>query len=735
MRRAILTAIAAMAIAVPASADPLNCLMGSYTPTAGITASVADDVLTLAWDGDAGQQLRLRLAIDTQAPVIREVAVRAADGVWHTVAEGLTPTFSITTGLRRISNQQLTPLRQAGVEITSEIVDRYKWDVFWDAPLDLNQDEPAAGGNPPPRDGIAHQPGLPRNKNEVRQDTIRYALRGCEVRTDGARLEASFTSVSFGTFTGRLQFTVYRGTNLVRAEVIAQTQEPSVAFKYEAGLRGLPAVAEGRLAWRDLSNAWQGVRVDRIPQGPFMPLKTANRLVIAEGASGSIAAFPPPHTFFWAREVETNLGYAWHRRDGTSYSFGIRQADGEEEPRYRANFSLYSAPPGTFQRMPMYLYVTAGRADAAFDGAMAFTRGDRYKPLDGYQVMANHFHMDMGARLLESGSLDTKLPDLQALEDAGINIVSPTDRPNGEDRLEVLEAFFEGAKRNSNDRFMVLPAEEVSQLLGGHWDLVFPKPVFWTRDRQPGQPLVEDHPKHGRVYRVGSPEDVMEMVRRENGLIFMPHPRTKGSTGYPDVIKDTPHFRDPAYRGVGWRWGMGLDLSERRLSEKRVLPLLDDMNNWIADLPGPLKFIQAITETYRKQPGDDIYANNPVNYVRLAKLPPPDEATPIIDAMSRGDFFVTSGEVLITNWQVQGTGPLRTVFADVEWTFPMEFVEVVWGDGTNVDRRIVSATNFPPFGRGRFAIPFPAEGKKWVRFAAWDSAGNGALVQPIRVQP
>ncbi|MGK7394391.1 MAG: hypothetical protein ACNS62_07450 [Candidatus Cyclobacteriaceae bacterium M3_2C_046] len=30
---------------------------------------------------------------------------------------------------------------------------------------------------------------------------------------------------------------------------------------------------------------------------------------------------------------------------------------------------------------------------------------------------------------------------------------------------------------------------------------------------------------------------------------------------------------------------------------------------------------------------------------------------------------------------------------------------------------------------GRFEIPFNAEGKKWVRLAAWDVATNGALVQ------
>ena len=32
-----------------------------------------------------------------------------------------------------------------------------------------------------------------------------------------------------------------------------------------------------------------------------------------------------------------------------------------------------------------------------------------------------------------------------------------------------------------------------------------------------------------------------------------------------------------------------------------------------------------------------------------------------------------------------------------------------------------------------FEIPFNTTGKKWVRFAAWDVAGNGALEQPIKL--
>jgi hypothetical protein len=31
-------------------------------------------------------------------------------------------------------------------------------------------------------------------------------------------------------------------------------------------------------------------------------------------------------------------------------------------------------------------------------------------------------------------------------------------------------------------------------------------------------------------------------------------------------------------------------------------------------------------------------------------------------------------------------------------------------------------------------IPFDAAGKKWVRFAIWDSAGDGAYLQPIALR-
>jgi hypothetical protein len=120
--------------------------------------------------------------------------------------------------------------------------------------------------------------------------------------------------------------------------------------------------------------------------------------------------------------------------------------------------------------------------------------------------------------------------------------------------------------------------------------------------------------------------------------------------------------------------------------------------------------------------------------LKIDNVPGPDEdVSPVLKALRDGNFFVTTGEILIKNYSVAGTGAQRTITADVEWTYPLSFVEVVWGDGKKIDRQVISATDQGAFGTKRFAIPFNAEGKAWVRFAVWDSAGNAGFVQPVWV--
>ena len=788
--------------AAAAEADPLSCNLSAYKAAPGLAASADGAALTLTWDGDKSDEVRLRLAVASGAPVIQDVSIRRKGGSWTILASNLAPEFRVVSGYRRLDQEAYPALKEAYGDVTQAILDKYKWDAFWDAPLRVPGDEVAHGNSTPPPNGIpgTNQPGLPRKASEVKRATASYKATGCDVKTNGGRIEVSFPGVEMGIFAGRLQYTVYKGTNLIRQEVIAKTDEQSVAYKYDAGVRGLAIQPASRLAWRDITNAWQEYRLDAAVNRNPATVVSANRVLAAEMSGGAIAAFPPPHNFFWTREISVNLGYSWYRKDGpASYSFGIRQAESEADPAdagrgaedRRQNFALYNARPGTWQRMPIYLLVGSSAAQPTIEAALAYTRNDHYKAIPGYWVMARHFHTSPVPRLLGSGGLDNVLPDFELARATGINIFEPVGGggivPRGttaigprqnpaaggargaeggaargegggrggqgggraggaggnnaeEARLKGFELYYEMARLQSRKDFLVMPNEELFLIpdagpdnqFHAHNDFLKSHPVYWT-GRKPGQPLVEDHPKYGKLYHIGGPADMMEMAHRENMIFFMPHPNTKGSAGYPFAFKDKAYFLDENYRGIGFRWGMGVDRSEERLCDYRCMALWDDINNWVADKPTPPKFMSAITETYENGPGDDFYANNPVNYIKTDGQPGIDNWKPIVDAMKKGDYFVSSGEVLVPSYAVQGTGKQRTIAADVEWTFPLEFAEVVWGDGQKTDRQIIPVTDLPAFGKHHFQIPFDAAGKKWVRFAVWDSAGNGAFVQPIKL--
>jgi hypothetical protein len=136
-----------------------------------------------------------------------------------------------------------------------------------------------------------------------------------------------------------------------------------------------------------------------------------------------------------------------------------------------------------------------------------------------------------------------------------------------------------------------------------------------------------------------------------------------------------------------------------------------------------------------KYPDDETYPQLSINYVKLDRVPAfKDGWMPLLDALRAGNYFVSTGEVLFRNWAITGSGQERAYEADVEWTYPLDFVELVWGDGTTTKSKVIRTADSAPFGHSHFKIPFDATGKKWVRFAAWDSAGNGAFTQPTHLQ-
>src|SRR2546426_5183966 len=164
-------------------ANSLKCDLTGYKGAPGLTAALVGDVLTLTWDGDQNQQVRLRLANNSGTPTIQDLAVRRRGGTWGTLASNVTPEFRVVSGRRRMDGEAAEGLRENGItEITPEVFEKYQWDPFWDAPLFV------PGGTATDTRTL----GLPRKPEEVHRGTATCAATGCEVKTDGSHLMVSF---------------------------------------------------------------------------------------------------------------------------------------------------------------------------------------------------------------------------------------------------------------------------------------------------------------------------------------------------------------------------------------------------------------------------------------------------------------------------------------------------------------------------------------------------------------
>src|SRR5262245_53173879 len=518
-------------------ADSLSCNLSQYKASTGLTAAVEKDALVVSWNGQNGADLRATYAIDSGQPVVRELAVKKGGGQWTTLGKNLTPEYHVVSGVRRMADDQANPLKAAGIEVTEEVINKHRWYAFWDAPLVMpgsqemideaawrRSQQPAGergrggrGAQPNPESLVPNRTlGTPRQPSEIRRADSSFKTTSCSVKSDGGSLVVTFPGLSMGIFSGDLQFTVYKGTNLVRMDAAAKTNEPWVAYKYDAGLKGFTTDLTPRVSWRDTGGHPQSNQFGGAINTSLARVKAQNRLIVVEAGGGAIAAFPPPHTFFFTREKDTNLGYVWYRKDAEGkFGVGVGMPEREEEPRYVQNFALYNAPPGTVQKMGVYFYASPEPGEPARQAALAFTHGDAFKPIPGYKTFVNHFHLDFTGRQRLSGSLDTAFQDLAAMKSLGLNIIGLSDfhfelhaSDPGQLRLADQKDYFEAARRASDRDFLVVPWEEPSAFFGGHYNIIWPKDVYWTKVRQASQPFVEDVAGYGKVYHTGSAEDV-----------------------------------------------------------------------------------------------------------------------------------------------------------------------------------------------------------------------------------
>jgi hypothetical protein len=723
------------------AAQNMSCNLQDWKGIAGVTVSANRDNVEVSWPSEQGQQNRARFAVRDGQPVVAELAARKPGGTWIVLGKDLAPDFQVTTGRRRISTTELDILKKLHKD-TPETENEYKWNVFWDAPLEI-----------PGLD--SHLVGPGRTPDEVKRATVSYNSSTCRVASDGDRVSIDFNGLTLGLFSGDLQFTAYKGSNLLRQEALAKTDAPDVAYIYKAGLKGFSIHPDTKLEWRDDAQEWQeydfGGDINQEP----VDLQARNRLEILDAGGGSLAIFPSPHKFFFARENEVNLGYVYYRKDSDNeFSLGTMQPErGEgyapwgvtdEVWNHRVsvarsqiyNYALYNAPPGTMQRMAVYYYLSASGSRQTQQQVMAYTHNDSYKPVPGFKTVTGHFHLDFNEMIRDRGTSDFMPTWVPVFRGLGINIVYLADFHDDSDftdpgpkRFYEQKLYFEGARKMSDKNFLVIPAEEVNSYLGGHWYLMLPKPVYFSHavPRPANQTFEENDPTYGHVYHLGSVADIENFVNREEGILWAAHPRTKSSAMYPDEYKGKDFFLSDRFIGASWE-SLPVDLSQARLCEERCFGVNDDMSNWA---PKP-KFMLAEGDTYMKVPSDETYPMLAINYLKLDKVPAYNESwAPVVEGIRDGSFFGTTGEILFHNWGIEGSGAKSVYTASIEYTFPLDFAELVWSDGTNVDRQIIRLTDTGPFGTKAFRIPFDARGKKWVRFDVWDSAGNGAWLQPV----
>ena len=120
-----------------------------------------------------------------------------------------------------------------------------------------------------------------------------------------------------------------------------------------------------------------------------------------------------------------------------------------------------------------------------------------------------------------------------------------------------------------------------------------------------------------------------------------------------------------------------------------------------------------------------------VNYLWLPKQPSFDKWSDALQVIADGDYFTTTGEVLLPNAKLTGDAGSITAKADVQWTFPLRVAEIVWGDGMKTHTKTIPLTSTKEFAKQQFTWTAQTPNWTWARLAIWDVAGNGAFTTPI----
>lgn len=663
----------------------------SFDQKKNVKATVEGNQLQLSWPAGAAGNGRVAIDLIPNNPLIGSLSI-GADGKFKTIASNLDPAVVLTVGKR-------------------DLVSQNGWNIFFDK--------------------TAY---LPYKSYAVKLEKSRV-----KVVTSGSQTEIIVEGAKAGPFSGSINLTLYNGSPLMNVAAVMSTNVDSLAVIYDAGLVSRQPAWE-KLFWSDTENFIRSTAVTQMDTVEMMQVKY--RTIIGEGKEGSLAVFPAPHQYFYPLDNCYNLEHIWYgenyRNLVPGFGIGIRH-DLLGDRRW---VPWFNAPPGTQQRYHFFCLLSGEKDGKVLDKVKEFTHSDQYQPLPGYYTMSSHFHQEHVDDVLTRKPLPDMPGFVKAFRNTGVNIVHLAEfhgpgSPRGPEakRWPELKTMFEECKRLSGGNFLMLPGEEPNNFFGGHWMNIFPKPVYWLMSREKDQPFVENHPEYGKLYRIGNKDEMLKLLEMENGLAWTAHARTKGSTGFPDKHKDEAFFQSDRFLGAAWK-AMPADLSQPKLG-KRVLDLMDDMANW-----GYKKNVLAEADLFRIEPTYELYGHLNVNYLQLDQLPRFEDGwQPVLDAMRKGKYFVTTGEVLLPSFQVNNAvageaarpdskGNVDVNF-DAKWTFPLNRAEIISGDGKEVFHDVISLNDTEAFGQRNFKFTRNMKGRKWMRLEVWDVAANGAFTQIV----
>jgi hypothetical protein len=638
-------------------------------PAAEIRIERRETSLRATWAADGGKPCAAVFSLDPAKPLFESLE---AGGV--TIVREVRPVFTVTTGSR-----------------TERPNERY---IFFDKPA-----------------------ARPTKTHAAVLD-----LRAVRVESTGSRASITFSKFTAGPFSGDLIVRLYAGSPLVQVEAAMSLEEKATAYIYDFQLEG----AWKGAAWKDnVNDQWVRAPVTGEPK----PVSVRNRAIFGETEAGAVAVFPPPHAFFFPRDYTINFKFGQVGKN----RFGLRQDPAGGPGHQGAYIPWFDAPAGKTQRMSAFVLASTDQPETALERVKRYTHSDSFLPMEGRFTYTSHWHVRLAMN--ELAGKPAAAEAAKVFKAMNVNLVhlaefhgdgDPADP--GPKRLPQLKAMFDVCRNYSDDRILFIPGEEANAQLNtpapkgthaGHWVYLFPKPVYLTLVRGAGVPFMEEIAPYGTVYHAGSEADMVEILRREKGLAWTAHPRIKASFATPDAYKDKEWYKDDLWLGAAWK-AMPGDLSESRLGV-RVLDLLDDMNTW-----GQRKQVPGEVDTFELDSTHELYGHMNINYLKLEKKPASEDWSPVLGALRRGDFFTTTGEVLVHSFEVKG----GKITADLEWTFPLSQILLVSWDGREVKRRTIPVSDAREFGRRKFE--WPLEGAPaWVRLEAWDIAINGAFTQPL----